>query len=395
MPPNLSECCYCSLLCSETSDTESCPRRMRVLAQPLPPTLYGAFDPLRSLLSIAQDDWPLIWVDSADVGTMREVIRFAEICDATVHIGQSTGTRIQKRITASEGWLGASLNEAALHADLVISLGDSLPAELPQLGGLLATHTSHPKTRLHIGSTKSIEEQTESIVLPRQHWYEAFSQLLHHLRDKENAPAVSPQLAQLGSAIEASRYAVIVWQVDEFLDEIDELLLRRLSELARFRSQTARLALVCIDPNCGRVTAHETMLWATGFAPTATFNHGAWHARKDLASAKLDEFQQAHSSILMIRTTCSGAALPAIAADLALLPTLERNLAPESIKHTVSISGIGDERPGFLFRGDHSLVLNCQPTTPEETSPAAADLLAQATQAIANAKRDQVEELAE
>lgn len=394
MPPNVSECCYCSLLCSTTSDMEDCPRRMRVLGQPQAPLQSFDAELLPRLLSIAKDERPLIWVDSADVGTMRQVVRFAESCDATVHIGQSTGTKIQKRIAASEGWLGASLNEAALHADLVISLGDSLAAELPQLAKMLATPAGAAKTQLHIGSTDSTEFG-KSIVLPREQWYAGISQLLHHLRDKHNAPAVSPQLAQLGNAIKASRYAVVAWQVDEFLDEIDELLLRRLSELARFRSQSARLALLSIDPNPGRVTAHETMLWATGFAPTATFSNGSWHPRKDLLTAKLDEFQKAHSSILMLRTTCSGAPLPAIAADLALLPQRERKLAPESVKHTFGVPSIGDKRSGLLFRGDNSLVLHCQRTAPEEASPAAADLLAEASQAMTAAQRDQVQGHAE
>lgn len=356
MPPEVSNCCYCGLLCGSTIDIGNCSRRKRIGEQQPVRQAFSIASVSDAILSFAKSPNPLIWVDSADVGSMREIVRFAEACEASVHVGQTTGTKIQKRVAATEGWFGASLNEAACHADLVVTFGDSLLTDLPQLDTLLRQRNDRQSHWCHLGS-QPISSADSNVTIPRSGWYRSLTELL--LTEVDPSVALNAQLTELHKLINGCRYGVIVWHADEFLDELEELVLRRLTELTRRVSQRSRLALVCVDSNPGRITAQETMLWATGHTPSTTFRSGVWQHRNDLDSFSLHDFEREFSSILMLRTCCTGTPLPELSCELALLPENELQFAPMAARNAVAIAAVGEQVPGLLFRGDHALVLNC------------------------------------
>ncbi|GAB5402913.1 MAG: hypothetical protein Aurels2KO_11440 [Aureliella sp.] len=382
MASGVNPCCYCGLLCSSAPEISHCSRRKRVLDQNDGQGDSAPDNATETLLGFADTARPLIWVDAADVATMREVIRFAEAAGATVHVGQTTGTKIQKRVSASEGWLGASLNEAANHADLVISIGDSLHSEIPNIDRLLSGNRESQRHWCHIGSQPS-EPADSNINLHRHEWYNSLTSLLLAIREPKLHVAASPAVNQLRERIETSRYGVIVWHADEFLDELDELILRRLTELARQVTQNSRLSLVCIDSSPGRITAQETMLWATGQVPSATFHNGTWVQRKELDAYTLQDFHESFTSTLMIRSVCTATPLPNLACDVALLPRRELHVAPQACRSLVAVASVGEQIDGLLFRGDHAAVIKCR--APQDTGsdlPITKMLLNEATEQL-------------
>ncbi len=385
MSTSVNQCCYCGLLCGSASEIRDCPKRLSVLARDSIRGSTSSANITDALVGLARTPETLVWVDAADVATMREVIRFAEASDATVHIGQTTGTKIQKRVAATEGWLGASLNEAANHADLVITFGDSLLSELQRIDQLLNRQTSDAKHWCHIGS-QPLQPTDSNITLPRTDWYESLTSLLLAIREPKLHVDPSPAVGKLRDRLAACRYGVIVWHADEFLDELEELTLRRLSELARQVSVTSRLSLVCIESNPGRVTAQETMLWATGQSPSATFRGGEWIQRKDLDTYGLQDFQNGFKSVLMVRSVCTAAPLPNLACDVALLPGRELHLAPQSCTMAATVAAVGEQQPGLLFRGDHAAVLKYEAAEQSSNLSTIETLLSDAAKRLAEAK---------
>lgn len=318
-----------------------------------------------------QDRTSLIWIDSADVQTTRELVHLAEASGAVMHVAQSTGAEVVGRVMRSEGWLGTSLAEVAQHADLVITLGDCVLSEAPLLAerflaiqpdGVSQTQRTWFHISEHVEAAEAVNRSlmgtkrglspVQCIVLPKREWFAALTSLAMAVRTQDASHVAGETLECIFLAMTSSINAAWLWENSQFVEELDELLLRRLAAIARYQAQRSRCALLGLDANVGRVTAEETLLWMTGCSTTAECSHtqsgstvdSDWHTPEALYGLSLDEWSQRFPRILQVHT------VPSLSPP-ADLPAQVRLLAAESGE-----SG----SMGHLFRGDRASVLTCR-----------------------------------
>ncbi len=280
------------MLCSlELDDVDRCSRRSRWLDRSLeaqskhPPLSSERFD----LLKINSS--PLIWLDSCDVRACRAAVALAQRTRGTVHVGQSTGLRAVKRVMSSSGWFGTTLSEVAARADLVVTLGDGAVKESPLLpsrflfgGGIDRAITWIHITPHEIGTQKDASHgsdvsfvdgpRTPDFVFhwPREQWYERLTEVALTTLGQGNNRQFNGELKtsvhllvqKMSEYLQRSQQSVWIWDVDDLHSEVDELVVRRLVDIAARQNATARCALLPLDLDAGRVTAEETLLWLTG-----------------------------------------------------------------------------------------------------------------------------------
>jgi hypothetical protein len=147
-----------------------------------------------------------------------------------------------------------------------------------------------------------------------------------------------------------ANYSTWAWDVDEFHFATDELLIRRMLEIAQVLSETKRCSLLPLDMNVGRVTAEETLLWLTGCSPTATFAQGKWRAATRYAQYSLEQWQQSFETVIMISNLPSLRSLPNLRCDVVL------QTQPTSNPSALQIAAVGLSTSGHVFRGDRGTV---------------------------------------
>lgn len=392
-------CCLCGLGCAITPTLAAlCPRRQSWLSSSR--SLSSNDDrpwrtdigPIAELLQ--PERRALIWLEAVDVNTTRAAVALAQASGATLHVGESTGSELTQRVLTSEGWLGTSLAEVASRADLVVTLGDGILSEAPLLverflqPALDADRaqwlhiTSHASSTL--GSTSQVIPQG-SLHLPRGEWYDLLTALLIELQTNAGGISASPDLQALCAALLQSKNIVWLWDADEFCDAIDELTIRRLLGICRVLSTRARCALLCLDANVGRVTAHETLLWLTGCGSTTSYDpqRRCWQRPAGVANFSLHDWQARFDSILLIESVPALKPLPDITAAHYLLPacrTAARTMAGSAIdpQRRTTIATVGVQSAGHLFRGDRATTMLCQvepSSTRENSPPTAAEVL--------------------
>ncbi len=337
----------------------------------------------------------LWWIDGADVASVRAIVEIARHSDGTIHVGQSTGASIAKRVMINEGWMGTSLGEVATQADLVITVGDCALSEAPLLASRFLHRAPHqpPLAWWHISADERIGWQTpsstslltEHLVWPREQWLDKLTQLQLELRDPHAAPP-SP----LAEAILRAQYAVWIWENSEFTSSIDELIISRLLTIARHRTQTARCSLLNLESQVGKLTAEETLLWLTGCSGSATWSGSKWHSPSRYVSYTVDEWQAEFDKIVVVRTIPTVSPLPKLPAT-AIVATLNELAAYETLPSlTLAIEPIGLEAAGHLVRGDRAVTLcvgNTGVCNPEPSKlPHAANLFAQVVQMLTTSR---------
>lgn len=385
-----SHCCLCGLLCSlehagvaaaPPTAVSSCARRRQWLERSQtvsPASLRPAHEEVTALATLFSTPHnPLIWIDAADVATLRAAVQLAQVTGATLHVGGTTGADITHRVLTTEGWLGTSLGEVATHADLIITLGDSLLSEFP----LLSERFIQPTVKenrgrwLHLGPQAQPQPATAGATRhdwPRQEWYDRLSELL--LSMQPHAPVSdSSELQPIRAALQNSRSCVWLWDIDEFCDSIDELTIRRLLGIARKLSEQSRCALLALDTRVGRVTADETLLWLTGCRSTARYVNQRWVSPPELAEYTLDTWAATFDKVLFVQTVPSVGALPDLPCSHYLLPAtrLPRIGAISgggASPRITSVAAVGIETSGHLFRGDRATMFCCRPEQPETAS---------------------------
>lgn len=389
----VDNCCLCGLLCSSSTavgihEISECPRRKQWPANLPTATPNSPTKSVTRLLETINGASPLIWIDAADVNTTRAIVRLAKQTGTVCHIGQSTGTEVVKRVRSSGGWLGTSLSEIASHADLVLTLGDTILTEAPRIVDRFLRsdeeHLTEPRTWLHISAHGTSEEahsssrnasapvcSERSMVVSREQWYEFLTKLLLALRSGSSRGIDDSRVVELYDRIVGSQYCAILWEADQFVDSVDELLIRRLASIAQVRSQDARCSLLCFQSNPGKVTAEETLLWLTGCTSTAKWNGQTWLTPDAYSSFSLDDWSSEFESIIIVRSVASLAPLPNINASLTVdcIPSgsvaLLNDASPNVGEIQVLPSGVAET--AHLFRGDQAVVAMSGPAI-ENTS---------------------------
>lgn len=420
----MSHCCLCGLLCSlDHAATATCPRRNQWL-QPTGTLTAQQSGTAGSEVSLASAQSPrvtqlatqietiaahfhssrrsLIWIDGADVHTLRCAVDLAAAVRGTIHVGHSTGADVSHRVLVSQGWMGSSLAEVASHADLIISLGSDLHTEAP----LLAERFISPALAsgraqwCHIDSHASTSQENSqpspnwTAVWPRSEWYQNLTHLMLGLQNQKMsaqsaAGRMSASTHALLDKLQHSKNPVWIWDVDEFRDDIDELCIHRLLGISRLLSQTARCGLLALDAQVGRVTASETLLWLTGCSGTAQFDGQHWHQPRALNEMSLQDWPTAFDSIVVVRSLSSVYPLPNLAASHFVVT--QQSLLPDHVPDdkVTHVGSVGIDSAGHVMRGDRATMLFCQTgeagsqTTPMSSQlPTAAELLEQVRRRI-------------
>ncbi|HBE68073.1 MAG TPA: hypothetical protein DDW52_07980 [Planctomycetaceae bacterium] len=305
------------------------------------------------LRNLPADERTLWWIDSADVQATRQIIQLAELRGDDIHIGQSTSTRLHRRVAESSGWLGTTLAEATTHSQLVITLGSEIETEVPQLAKQLVRPES---TWVHLGEWSSEVVRPDHIIPTAvSGLYALLTEVLLRLR-YESLGQRDTNSQLLYSAIAGSDYTTVVWSADQFNDDLDELTLRRLVAISHLVSQTHRFCLLPIEANTGRVTANETLSWLTGYSPSASFDAGRWSSKADRTGWPLEKFRRTFGSIVMFRNVVTANPLPQVGANLSIVPAGYAELAQGEV---VEISAVGQGSAGHLMRGDGALSIFC------------------------------------
>lgn len=386
----LNPCCLCGLLCAEVAHSaepgrqlKACPRRSKWIASHAGRS-PGADGP-GALEALALKHDSLIWIDAADVNTTRAVVDLAKQTGASVHVGQTPGSEVMGRVMASEGWLGTSLSELSQQADLVISVGDRLLSQMPLLAAryFVPQRAAESKGWFHLAASPGqAQAGMQRMEVDRQDWFAVFTDLLMALKSPPAAlPAGSP-MTDLLAAMRQSKYAALVWQTDDLVDDLDELWVRRLAAIAEQQSKTSRCSLLCLDSSPGRLTAEETLLWLTGCGPTAQYRDGHWRQPPGVPARELADWQSRYASIVIVRAVPTQLPLPALQAELVLTPASELQYVPASAKKVCAVSTTCIDTPGFLFRGDRGGVTLCGESAtlgPSSSELTAESILLQAT----------------
>ena len=416
----MSHCCLCGLLCSlDRPATADCLRRsqwLQQLAPPLAPVQSTAAAQLAAQInSIAALLHPsrrgLIWIDGADVQTLRCAVNLAASVRGTIHVGQSTGAAVSHRVLVSQGWLGSSLAEVASHADLIISLGSDLGKQAPLLAQrcfapaladgraqwchidsyLSTLQTGKPASTTAASTTRSSREPAPdwTTLWTRTEWYELLTHVMLGLqRDDpcaESAVARMPaSVRALLSKLQRAKSTVWIWDVDEFRDDIDELCIQRLLGISRLLSQTARCSLIALDSQVGRVTAAEGLLWLTGCSGTAHFDGQQWRQPHAVSDLRLEEWSTVFDSVVVVRCLPSVYPLPNLSASHFVVSELSQ--LPDHITDDMvtRVGSIGVHSDGHVMRGDRATWAFCQatadgsqPTSKSWQLPTAANVLEQ------------------
>ena len=363
-------------------------------------------------LSVARR--PLIWIESADVLATRAAVSLAETCRAKVHVAQSPGAENVTAVTASSGTFGTSLAEVAAHADVIVHLGQRHLHELPRLAsrflhGNAYTGLGNAPRHIFIGeldqsswlSTSELGggigqrraqaeeldgQSNEPLMLewPREAWLDQLTRVLMVARGAGLAWEKSTEMsdrsaAHLAELLAGCRYAVFMWEEDEFADELDRLLVERLFEIAEHFSRTTRCSLLPLSTDPGRVTAKETLLWLTNVAGTADCVAGIWSRPIMKFEKSLRQWQAEHDWILCVRNLPSDRPLPHLnfhftidaACNQHMSLTQPRSAAEEVEHRTALVAAVGLDASGYLFRLDHAFGAHLDAlSTPASAQPA-------------------------
>ncbi len=391
-----NHCCLCGLLCSLqqsatphtlSHDVAQCPRRQSWLSgassQGKPATRPWIDDIPGIAALFSQDRKPLIWLDAVDVNTARAAVGLAKATRAAMHVGGSTGSEIAHQVLTSEGWLGTSLAEVASHADLIVTLGDGLLAEAPLLPRRFLQPAVDERRAewFHVSPNQRSSEEvgaTRILNWPREQWYDRLTALLWDMQADASGHASSPDIHELSAVLQQSRSVVWLWDADEFCDAIDELTIRRLLGICRELSEKGRSALLCLDSNVGRVTAHETLLWLTGCHATARYEQQRWIRPLPPSDFALDDWESAFDSILVVQSVPSPSPLPNLNAAHFVVPDCSILNGQVDPLRITKAAAVGVQCAGHLFRGDRATMFACQADSASElltNLPTAAEVL--------------------
>lgn len=343
---------------------------------------------------LSQARRPLIWLESVDVQAARAAVRLAQTSNATLQVAQSPGAKLTADVTSSDGWLGSTLGEVFSTASLVIHVGQQHLHSAPMFE-LRFWNPEAQHVYLDTGPDDWLHMQESSIHLhwSKEMWLDGLSRTLLVLRDESaalerRAEALDVAASALAEMLLSSHYTVILWSEDELSDELDGLLVRRLLELARQVSRTARCSLLALPQDAGRVTAKDAVLWLTNHTSPVRYVDNRW-TKELLHHHSLQEWQQTFDWILCIRNLPSDRPLPELQFDLVL--DAHCNLQSANTSHParsaqLPVSAVGLDTAGHLLRADHGLAAIVHGVNEERSAySSAAELLEQLNQKFSDA----------
>lgn len=363
----------CSRLHSWLNNQDAKPRNADALSA----------ESLRSILGAATQSLrgarrPLIWLESTDVDATRAAVQLAQNIGASLHVARSPGAELVGNVTSSDGWLGTTFAEVGSTASLIIHLGQQHLRDAPLFEKRFASPSaqhlfldSRPESWMNGSEWEAASMQLN---WTRERWLDGLTRTLLVLRDESAATArpAEPMDIEAGMLAEMllnNHYSVIVWSEDELSDQMDELIVRRLLELARLINRTARCSLLCCHQDPGRVTAKEAVLWLTNRTSTIQFTDGSWK-KASPQHRSLQQWQDSFDWIMCIRNLPTDRQLPELNFNLVLDAHCNQAAYPSNLManhsdgispgdqesgKTIPVRAVGLDTSGHLLRTDHGL----------------------------------------
>ncbi len=364
-----------------------------------------------ALESLKQARRPLIWVEGADVETVRSAVQLARVWPATIHVAQSIGSKVVSRVTCADGWFGTTLADAARHSQLLITLGTRWLQSMPLVVERFFGH----REDLHWWSIQADEEAdfqvsnaasqslkqslqqslkqsirpSHQVVWPRGQWYVKLSELAQQLQSPD-----SQEDDSLAAAILHSPSTTILWDKSEMQSDADESLVLLLQQLAKNQSNKARFSLLPINSDSGSETAEAALLWLTGCASTAKPTSDGWISPSHYQQYSMADWRAEFDFVLAVRNTPSIEPI-IINADLLLCPPSD--VSDASTPCVISVGTAGVDHDALLFRGDHGMTCFAPATSAlqtlssaESALPTAAQFLQQMAAVLTDIKRGSV-----
>ena len=336
---------------------------------------------------------PLVWIDGADVETVRAAVELSRAWPATLHTPQLTGSKVVTGVTCAEGWFGATLADAARHSRLLITLGTRWMQSMPLLVDRFFGHREDLQwwsiQADETAANTHSKQPTRRLMWPRQRWYAALSDLVQQTQASDSHADDT-----LAAAILQSSSTTILWDKSEIQCDSDEPLVLLLHLLAKNRSTKARLSLLPINSDSGSETAEAALLWLTGCASTAKPTSNGWISPSHYQHYSPADWRAEFDYILAVRNTPSVKPIT-INADLVLCPPSDS--PSTSNPKVIPVGAAGVDHDALLFRGDHGMTCFAPAPTPqlnlstaEVTLPTAAQRLQQVTEILTDIKRGSV-----
>lgn len=414
-----SICAVCSLLCplaeppmldpsrghaGSRSCVADCSRRnrwidLRTGANSVNTLLHASLDQAAIGL-LKQARRPLIWIDGADVETVRSAVELSKVWYATIHAAQSTGSKVVSRVTCADGWFGTTLADAARHSQLLITLGTRWTQSMPLLVDRFFGQRQDLQWWSIQADDKADDQGTNAlswamqqplkpsrqVVWPRGRWNTKLSQLAQQVQSTD----CPPKFDSLAAAILQSSSTTILWDKSEIQSDADETLVLLLHQLAKCRSTNARLSLLPINSNPGNETSQAALLWLTGCASTARPTSDDWVSPSHYQHYSLADWRAEFDCILAIRNTPSTKPVT-ISADLLLCPPSDSTPAPllNVLTKAIPVGTAGVDHDALFIRGDHGMTCFAPATVSatEVKLPTASQLLRQAAVILNDFKR--------
>ncbi|MBX3420894.1 MAG: hypothetical protein KF752_04980 [Pirellulaceae bacterium] len=376
----VSICAICGLLCAddrqaESNSVHSCGRRVAWFHQHRPATSQAALGcgtniPLESVCAqidrvLTTAKRPLIWIDGADVQTMRAAVLLAQKHFGTIHVAQSSGQSAVQRVMTGDGWFGTTLADASRHSRLLITLGSSWIERSPKLldGFDFAESCRWWQIDVENGQQHpALPAPTRRLLWPRADWYRNFSRVASLLQrtSEPTFDATSAEIVDLACALRESSNSTIAWEVSQLNNPDDELLIHHLWNLARVVNSSNRCQLLAFDSQPGLVTAQAALMWLTGCSATASYSGTDWSCPTYLSAFQLSDWQREFDGIVLVRNTPSPEPLTPLRSEVTLS---ESSMAFRDGLHAgrQMVAAVGVEDSGFLIRGDHGATHHLAP----------------------------------
>ncbi len=352
---------------------------------------------------LQESQQPLIWIESADVQSVRAAVTLARTIDATVHVAESVGSTEWRTLVETRGYYGTSLAQMSHSARLVIHVGYEHLDEMPLLAERFLSDTDqHLFLDTHAAKSTpwKLDAQVIELGWKRNQWLDRLTRVLLTMRDNSaaldrRASREDIEACQLAELLLSSGYSVWLWNPSEFDDSRDCLIMERILEITEVVNQTCRCSVLPLATDPGRVTANEVLLWLTNHHAPVRFKSEQWQPLADHAGWRLEDWRQQFDFILGIRTLPSDRQLPMLDFDWFIDADCNSSDRLASAAHkavpSTNVCSVGVSGSGHVTRTDHgwnAYCRSCSSASAEQVS--ASEFLGRVAATIAdNEKRSQ------
>ncbi|MCX8003536.1 MAG: formylmethanofuran dehydrogenase [Burkholderiaceae bacterium] len=325
------------------------------------PTVQGAPEALEDAYAaaarvLAEARQPLFAGLATDIAGARALYALANDCHAILDHAGFDGMLPQLRTLQDRGLLLTTLAELRARADLVVFAGTRPSERYPEF---LPRWVAGPPARELVFLGTDVDAAALSLphvrcrALPWHGDAYATLALANALVAGHRVPAPAP-LAGLAAALQAARYAVIVWEPAVLPGPQPALLVESINALLKTLNQRTRAGGLALAGDDGAATVNQTVTWLSGLPlRSGVLARGLVHEPHRFGTASLLA-QGAVDALLWVAGFLPVPPPPADGVPTVLLGHPALASAPAQVFVPVATAGIGAD--GHLFRLDGAVV---------------------------------------